>query len=122
MTSRITVNGRTYTGSSVEVRNGKVYVDGKPADAGDLSGVRVLDVKVEGVLQELRADGNVEAQEIRGFVHAGGSVTCENVGGNVDAGGSVTCGDVGGDANAGGSVKCGKVSGKVSAGGSVRHG
>lgn len=107
MASRVTINGRTYTGNSVEVRNDKVYVDGKLVDAGDLSNVRTLDVKVEGVLQELKADGSVEAQEVRGSISAGGSVTCGAVGQNVNAGGSVKCGAVGGRINAGGSVKHG---------------
>jgi hypothetical protein len=101
----ITIDGRTFSGRSVSIINGRLTIDGVVQD-GSLSGV--VEIKVtEGVLGELRTDA---------------SVSCGAVTGNVSAGGSVNCDGVGGSVTAGGSVNCGTVRGSVSAGGSVRHG
>lgn len=118
----VTINGKTYRSSrSISVVNGVVKVDGKVIDHGDTPD-NVLTVKVEGVLQSLKADGDVVAGLVQGNVDAGGSVSCDDVDGYVDAGGSVNCGNVGRYVDAGGSVNCGTVGGNVDAGGSVRHG
>lgn len=118
----VTINGVTYTGTTVKVVNNKVWVNGKRVDNAKPDKDGILTVKVVGILQNLHTDANVEAGLVQGNVDAGGSVSCDDVEGNVDAGGSVNCGSVGGDVDAGGSVNAGKVIGNVDAGGSVRHG
>lgn len=107
MTSKVTINGRTYSGKSfVIVTNDRVIIDGE--DVTDKDHDRgILGIKIEGDALNIECDGSVEAQNILGNVRAGGSVNCDNVGGSVNAGGSVNCDDV---------------SGSVTAGGSVRHG
>lgn len=118
----VTINGKTYKGNNVTVINHRIIIDGVEVNDKDAIQNNRLTIKVEGVLDELKTDGDVVAQLVKGTVDAGGSVSCDNVEGNVDAGGSVNCGNVGGDVDAGGSVNCGKVGGDVDAGGSVRHG
>lgn len=103
MSSKITINGKTYFGNNVSVVNNRVYIDGVLKDDDLPSGI--VKLVVEGTLNHLECDASVEAQQITG---------------DVTAGGSIKCGDVGGNVNAGGSVKAGKVSGSVMAGGSVR--
>lgn len=100
---RIIIDGREFTGSTVNMFNGRVTIDGKPID-GQLSGVVEIRI-VEGTIHHLTTDASVTAGQITG---------------DVSAGGSVTAGDVGGGATAGGSIRCGKVGGSVMAGGSVR--
>lgn len=99
----ITIDGRTFQGNSVQIRNGVVRIDGV-AQEGTVSGVVEVRV-IEGVLGLLEADG---------------SVICGDVGGNVSAGGTVHCNTVSGHVSAGGSVHCDKVLGAINAGGSVR--
>ena len=100
----IIINGKTIKaeGKNVTIRNDKVYVDGKLVEEG-LSGI--VEVKWEGPMASLTADGNVTCGEVLGNVSAGGSVQCADVDGYVNAGGSVSCGTVGGSINAGGSVR-----------------
>lgn len=100
--TRIVIDGVTFQGNRITVRNGTVTVDGKVQD-GTLSGVIEVRV-VDGVLGRLDCDASVVCGEVRGDVSAGGSVQADAVGGNVSAGGSVQCDDVGGSVNAGGSV------------------
>jgi hypothetical protein len=120
--NRVQINGQNFDveGDNVTIisRNGSVIVNGKPL-VGGLSGT--VDLKIEGAVATVEADGNVSCGDVAGDVDAHGSVTCGNVQGGVDAGGSVTTrGNVGGDVDAGGSVTCGDVAGEVDAGGSVR--
>lgn len=117
----VTINGVTYEGNTVKVVNNKVWVNGKRVDNSKPDKDGILTVKVEGVLQNLTTDCNVEAGLVQGNVDAGGSVSCDDVDGYVDAGGSVEAGNVGGYVDAGGSVRCGNVGGDIDAGGSVRH-
>lgn len=101
--STITIDGRSFPGArSVSIINGRVTIDGVPQD-GTLSGV--VEIRVEGVLGELKTDASVSCGQVTGSVSAGGSVRCEGVGGGVNAGGSVNCGDVRGMVVAGGSVR-----------------
>lgn len=99
----VIINGKKYAGRSVVIVNGKVLIDGAPAEES-LSGV--VEIKVEGDLVSLECDAPVTVNGNVGQLSAGGSVHCNDVGGNVNAGGSVHCGDVGGSLNAGGSVNC----------------
>ena len=117
--AKVTINGVTYEGNSVHVRNGKVIIDGLEQSSIEVKNNRVDLHIIEGAVGDIRADGSVYAQNVHGSVNAGGSVDCKDVGGDVDAGGSATCGDVKGNVDAGGSVRCGNVEGDVDAGGSV---
>ena len=101
----ITIDGRTFHGNSVAIRNGKVTIDGAAQD-GTLNGV--VEIKVtDGLLGRLDCDASVSCGDIRGNVSAGGSVNCDDVGGNVSAGGSVNADSIAGAVNAGGSVRHG---------------
>lgn len=104
VSNSITINGKTYKGSTVKVVGHTVFVDGKSVEIIDNS-VSTLRIKVDGVLDNLIADGSVEAGLVNGDVQAGGSVNCDDVDGDVQAGGSVTCGKVNGSIMAGGSVR-----------------
>lgn len=98
----VVIDGRSFSGRSVSIINGRVTIDGVAQD-GTLSGV--VEIKVtEGVLGELRTDASVSCGSVTGNVDAGGSVNCNRVGGNVHAGGSVNCDDIAGSVMAGGSV------------------
>lgn len=103
--SKVTINGKTYSGSSVVVINNRVLIDGKEITDKDLPKT-ILQIEVTGTLQELKTDASVNCDDVTGNVEAGGSVNCDSVGGNVNAGGSVNCDSVGGSVNAGGSVIC----------------
>ena len=127
--AKITVAGITVEvpdGQPVNIvsNNGCVSVSGSQVySMGSGSGTRqTVDLKIEGAVASIKADGNVDCGDISGDVDAGGSVECKAVGGSIDSGGSVTCGNVQGSVDAGGSVTCGAVGGDVDAGGSVRMG
>lgn len=118
----INIGGVQVTGNNIEIRNGKVIVDGvviegvNNTNGVSISGGGVLEVRVlEGRVENLKADGSITCGNVEGSANAGGSVRCDDVKGNANAGGSITCGDVGGNASAGGSVKCGDVRGNVTA-------
>lgn len=102
----INIDGRTFSGNNVTIRNGRVIIDGKEQE-GAVNGV--VEVRVtEGILDKLETDASVTCGDVRGTVQAGGSVTCNNVGGTIQAGGSVTAkGRAGGTIMAGGSVRVG---------------
>jgi hypothetical protein len=100
----VTVNGKTYVGNNIQIRNGEVRIDGK-LQGDKVSGV--VELKVTGEIGSLDTDASVNMNgTIRGNVSAGGSVNADNIGGSVSAGGSVNCDDVGGRVSAGGSVIC----------------
>lgn len=103
---RIVIDGRTFEGNSISIRNGHVVIDGVAQD-GQLSGVVEVRI-VEGVLGKLECDASVTCGEVRGDISAGGSVRCGNVSGSVSAGGSVTCANAGANISAGGSVRINK--------------
>jgi len=120
----VTINGRTFSGNNLTMRNGRIIVDGK--DVTDDTGVdmaTVLEVKITGEIGSLECDKSVTVVgAITGNVDARGSVTCDDVGGDVKAGGSANTNNVKGNVYANGSVNCDKVGGSVQAGGSVNHG
>lgn len=118
---KVTINGMTFEGDSIHVRNNKVFVDGREIDVGEVKKNRIDVHILSGEVGDIRADGDIYAQNVKGDADAGGSIECKDVGGSVDAGGSVNCGNVSGDVDAGGSVNCGNVGGDIDAGGSVRH-
>lgn len=116
------IGGVKVTGNNIEIRNGTVIVDGvvvsgvQTAAGSPLSGNNAVEVRVlEGRVENLKADGSINAGNVEGDVQAGGSVNCDAVKGSVNAGGSVNCDDVGGNVSAGGSVSCDDIHGVVNA-------
>lgn len=103
MANQININGVSFScGNNTQVMTiGKdVYINGKKVDVGDIKS-SILNIKVEGTIDELKCDGDV---------------TCQNVSGNIRAGSYVECGDVGGNVTSGSYVECGNVVGNVKAG------
>lgn len=117
--SSVTINGKTYKGSSVEVHNDEVKIDGKPVDAGD-SSFKTINITIEGNCGNVTVHvGDITIKgSVDGEVHTGmGNIECGSVTGSVDnAMGDITCGDVGGDVDASmGNISCRDVKGDVSA-------
>jgi hypothetical protein len=105
----VTIDGQTFTISgndiSITSRGGSIVVNGQTLTAG-LSGT--VNLKIEGAVARIEADGSVTCGDVTGKVNAGGSVTCSNVTGNVAAGGSArVSGNVSGGLTAGGSIRTG---------------
>ena len=113
--STIHVNGREITvpdGSSVNIKNNRVFVNGlewKDQD-DDLQGV--VRVEISGDVKNVHTDSSLHVHgDVQGSADVGGSMNCGNVTGHVKAGGSVKCGDVGGNVSAAGNVKSGNIGG-----------
>lgn len=117
----VTIDGRTFTGNTITMQNGRILVDGK--DITDQTGVdmkTVLEVRVTGDIENLSCEKSVTVVgAVTGNIDARGSVNCDNVGGDIKAGGSVNADDVKGNVYANGSVNCDDVGGSVQAGGSI---
>lgn len=103
----VKIGGVSFSGSNLDIIGGKVYIDGREIEQAALSAKDgILEVRiVEGVVETLRADGNVTAGAVKGSVHAEGNVTCDCVGGSVHSEGNVRCGRVGGSITAEGNVR-----------------
>jgi hypothetical protein len=79
----VTINGKTYTGSSVAVTNNKVYIDGILQDAGE---EKQIIISVGGDVQALSVDActKISITGNCGSVQsASGDIACGNVSGNV---------------------------------------
>jgi hypothetical protein len=117
--SSVTINGKRYVGSTVEVVNDEVKIDGKRVDTTE-SSCKVINITVEGNCGNVTVQvGDVTVKgSVDGEVHTGmGNIECGSVTGSVDnAMGDITCGDVGGDVDdAMGNISCRDVKGDVSA-------
>lgn len=99
----VTINGVTYEGDNIVVRNNKVFINGKDIEAVP-NKKGILGIEVTGTLASLETDSSVNCDDIAGNVRAAGSVNCDDIGGDVSAGGSVNADDIGGSVTAGGSV------------------
>lgn len=101
--NRIKVGDTFVEGESIEVRNGKVYVDG--VEVNGKTGKGPIVVKVLGNLKSLRVDtGNVYINgDIQESVDiSSGNLDCRDIGGNVKTGaGNVSCRDVSGSVKTG---------------------
>lgn len=106
------VDGRSFSGSSLKIIGNQVYVDGVLQE-GSLTGV--VKVIVEGELASLQTDASVECGNVRGPVNAGVAVRCGDVTGDVSAGTSVTAKNVTGNVTARTAVTCDDVGGSVTA-------
>lgn len=136
----ITVNGQKFSGTSLEIVGGKIWIDGKEVNASDKN----IQIKVEGNIDNLQVD-SCEKIEIAGNVDSlsltSGSIKCNNVTCGIDTtSGDINCADIFGDirttsgnvecaGNVDGSIEtlsgdvdCGNVSGKISTmSGNIKH-
>lgn len=100
----ITINGKIIHvegNASISVSNDEVRIGGKVVESG-LSGI--VEVKWEGPLASLTADGDVTCKDVQGNVSAGGDLRAEVVRGNANAGGDIRAGTISGSVRAGGDV------------------
>lgn len=103
----VTIDGKTFSGSSISINGNKVIVDGVAQD-GELVGE--IHVTVNGDCEVVEnSNGPIE---VKG---SAGSVRTSN--------GRITCGNVGGDVtSSNGGITCGAVTGNVrTSNGSIRH-
>ena len=113
-------NGRAITGSVITIENGRMLVDGKPFEDWSESEEKVINITIEGNVEELQApccNNIVVKGDAKNIKTGSGYVTVEGmVKGNVNTGsGDVRCGSVGEDVNTGsGDVHCENVQGRVS--------
>jgi hypothetical protein len=117
--SKVTINGKTFVGSTVEVVNDKVTIDGKPVNA-DCESYKTINITVEGNCGHVTVQvGDVTVKgSVDGEVHTGmGNIECGDVTGSVDNSmGDIVCGNVGGDvSDAMGNISCRDVKGDASA-------
>ncbi len=93
--SRVTIDGKTFTGRSVSIVNGKVTVDGQ-VQAGEL--IDEVNIVVHGDVQSLENSvGTVTAQNVNSIQTQAGDVKCADVAGSVSTvSGNVVCGRIGG--------------------------
>ena len=122
--STISINGTTYEGNNIVVKNGKVIIDGKDHTPES----KTINISVQGDINELKVDACTKI-DVKGSCNnlrsGAGDVNCGDVSGPLQVGsGDVRCGNVNGDIKTGaGDVKCGDVSGNVSSmAGDIRHG
>ena len=54
----VNINGKTYVGNVISVRNGQVFIDGQLQI--DNAATNKLSISIEGKLEKLEADGDVE--------------------------------------------------------------
>lgn len=104
----ITINGRTYTGNSIVITNGKVVVNGKDVTPDG----KEINIQVAGNINELRADccNTIEVTgDVQTVATQSGDVT---INGKVEGSVSTMSGD----------VDCGSVGGSVSTmSGDIKH-
>lgn len=102
--NKIIINGKEIkcNGNNISVINNKVYVDGKIISE---EAVKNSDIYVYGNVENIKCEGSVHCNDVKGDIKARGSVSCDNVGGNINCEGSVSCDNVKDSIIVGGSVK-----------------
>ena len=84
----ININGVTYEGDNISVKNGEVTIDGVLQQKTPTGKISIM--ITGGQLSMISTDASVEVfGSVQGNVSAGGSVNCDDVGGSITAGGSV---------------------------------
>jgi hypothetical protein len=120
--SRVVINGKSYTGRRVNVIDGRVIVDGKDVTPES----KTITISVEGNIESLSVDA-CTAIKISGNVgdlkSGAGDVACENIMGSVESGsGDITCMNVEGNVRTGaGDVTAHAIKGNVSTGAGDIH-
>lgn len=83
MPAQISINGQTFSGNSIEVKDGQIYIDRQKIKTKDT----FITIDVVGDVERLKADV-CESIKINGNVNGDvktqvGDIECGNVGGNV---------------------------------------
>lgn len=120
----ISINGRSFEGSDIQIFNDRIFVDGVDVTNQDgKAATGIVKIEITGDVKVVKCDRSLEIKgNVLGDATSGGSMNCGDVTGNAESSGSLKAGNIGGNARSGGSMNCGKVAGSVQAGGSVRHG
>lgn len=111
--SKITINGKSYSGNNITINDGVVIVDGVTQDDYQKEKIELTILcNVEKIIsdQSIHIKGNVV-----GDLVAKTSINCNDVKGSVTAGTSVNCNDIEGDARAGTSINCNDIKGDAKA-------
>lgn len=118
----IEISGRKFNGSSINIINGKVIVDGKDitSDLGDITN-NTISVVFTGDLCSLTSDGDVEVNgNVIGEVKVNNNLTIlGNIDGNAKADNNLKCNDISGDAKAGNNIQCVNINGNAKAGNNI---
>ncbi len=122
----ISINGKSYTGSNIQVINNRVIIDGKDVTT-EHADSKEISIVVEGSLDSLQVDyaKKIEVQgNVNSLTCASGDVTCGNVQGNVKTtSGDIECSFIGGDVQTNsGDVKSNTITGSVkTVSGDIKH-
>ena len=112
--SSITINGNSFEGKSIVIRNNRVIINGNDVTPDE----KVINISVKGDLDNITSDYCNEIV-ITGSVNTvkstSGDIECGNVTGNIETtSGDIECGNVGGNIKTiSGDVKCDEVKGSV---------
>lgn len=115
--STITINGATFYGNNVTVKNNRVFIDG--ADITPNS--RQININVTGNVESLDVDA-CDRIEIAGnvgkLISGSGNISCSDVSNGITVGsGDVTCNTITGDVRTGsGDIDCQTITGSVKTG------
>ncbi|WP_318493341.1 hypothetical protein [Photobacterium leiognathi] len=93
--SSVVIDGRSFSGRSIEINGNKVVVDGVTQE-GELVGD--ISITVNGDVDSLQTgSGDVKAGDVKEIRTGSGGVTCGHVSGSIQTGaGNVECGSVSG--------------------------
>lgn len=99
---KIFVNGQevNVTGRNIEIRSGKMFIDGTPIDQYDESKLPVFKIVINGDVDSIKAEtGDITVNgNVREVTSKNGNVRCHTVEGNVDSkNGNVVCDVIKGD-------------------------
>ena len=108
--STVSVNGKTYKGNNIEVKNGKVWIDGKPAEDYAAPGdkLHTYNVTINGNPQAVATLGDVTVNGNCGDIATTGAVTVKGNSEDIATMGTVTVGGRAGSISAWGRVTTGK--------------
>lgn len=110
----IKVNGISYSGNNLVIKNGRVFCDGKDVTPE----MKEINITVEGDVEKIQIDA-CEILNVYGSVGSiksgSGDIDCVNITGNIKTGsGDIKCNDVGGSIETGsGNINCFNVQGNV---------
>ena len=101
--NKIVVNGKQIicSGNNISIIDNKVFVDGKEISN---EAIERSNVYIYGDVQNIKCEGSVSCNNVKGDIQARGSVNCDDVGGNINCGGSCNCDSLEGNVTAGGSI------------------
>lgn len=81
----VVINGESFSGNNVCVKNGEVYIDGKKADSSNFINDKVYKVEIHGDVDKFDlASGTVVAQNVNKLKTISADVECGDVKGDVE--------------------------------------